>query len=205
MPAAAATIDFEGLPTQTSITNQISGVTISASSGIGEAWVYNTASDTADPDLASPFSEIGGGPDLSPGNILIVQENPLPGPPDDNGGGGTLSFSFSTSVQMVSIDVFDMELGSNIQLFSDAAFTNQIGSNFVLGKSDTGDNQFPNLYEHVVFGNVSGVQSMRVNMAGSGGVDNISTVPLPAAVWLFGSSLLGLVCVARRKRGQLAA
>jgi len=27
-----------------------------------------------------------------------------------------------------------------------------------------------------------------------------ATVPVPAAVWLFGSGLLGLVCIARRKR-----
>ena len=27
-----------------------------------------------------------------------------------------------------------------------------------------------------------------------------STVPLPAAVWLFGSGLTGLICVARRKK-----
>ena len=31
-------------------------------------------------------------------------------------------------------------------------------------------------------------------------IDNISAVPVPAAVWLFGSGLLGLVGVARRKK-----
>jgi hypothetical protein len=30
-------------------------------------------------------------------------------------------------------------------------------------------------------------------------VTSVSTVPVPAAVWLFGSGLLGLVGVARRK------
>jgi hypothetical protein len=28
---------------------------------------------------------------------------------------------------------------------------------------------------------------------------NVGRVPLPAAAWLFGSGLLGLICVARRK------
>jgi hypothetical protein len=29
---------------------------------------------------------------------------------------------------------------------------------------------------------------------------NVSTVPVPAAVWLFGSAMLGLMGVARRKK-----
>lgn len=36
------------------------------------------------------------------------------------------------------------------------------------------------------------------------GVMTTSVVPVPAAAWLFGSGLLGLVGVARRKKGQLA-
>lgn len=32
------------------------------------------------------------------------------------------------------------------------------------------------------------------------GVDNISAVPVPAAVWLFGSGLLGLIAISRRTR-----
>ncbi len=31
---------------------------------------------------------------------------------------------------------------------------------------------------------------------------DVSTVPVPAAVWLFGSGLLGLIGVARRKRAN---
>jgi hypothetical protein len=33
---------------------------------------------------------------------------------------------------------------------------------------------------------------------------DVSAVPVPAAVWLFGSGLLGLVGVARRKKAQAA-
>ena len=35
--------------------------------------------------------------------------------------------------------------------------------------------------------------------------NNVSPVPLPAAVWLFGSALLGVFGIARRKSGKLAA
>jgi hypothetical protein len=41
---------------------------------------------------------------------------------------------------------------------------------------------------------VTGVQNM------DSIIDNISAVPVPAAVWLFGSGLLGLVGIARRKK-----
>jgi hypothetical protein len=45
-------------------------------------------------------------------------------------------------------------------------------------------------------------------MAENGGIDggtelinySPSTVPLPAAVWLFGSGLIGLIGIARRKK-----
>jgi len=32
------------------------------------------------------------------------------------------------------------------------------------------------------------------------GIDNVSTIPIPAAVWLFGSGLIGLIGIARRKK-----
>jgi len=37
-------------------------------------------------------------------------------------------------------------------------------------------------------------------ITGTLGVDNITAVPLPAAVWLFGSGLLGLIGIAKRKK-----
>ena len=42
--------------------------------------------------------------------------------------------------------------------------------------------------------------SMTVTMLG-GGAAGLTAVPVPAAVWLFGSGLIGLAGVARRKRG----
>ena len=53
---------------------------------------------------------------------------------------------------------------------------------------------------------MSDVYTTEIRLSGEGlligGIDNfeLTAVPVPAAVWLFGSSLLGLVAVARRKR-----
>lgn len=205
--ASAATLTFDTLPAgTTAITTQIPGVTISASGGTNQAWIYNTGpnGDTADPDLAGPFTNINDAlVSVSPGNVLIVQEldsvDSDPGP-DDNGGGGTLSLSFENAVTMLSMDVFDMKAGSKIQLFSDESFVTQIGMDFITANSDT--NNAPNFYEQIVFGigGTAGVKGLRVIMEGSGAIDNVSYVPLPAAAWLFGSALLGLVGVSRRKK-----
>lgn len=198
LPVAAATLTFEGLPADTSITNQIPGVTISASGGIGEAWVYNTAVVGADPDLTAPHTEISGGPTLNnTGNILIVQENAGP-PPDDAGAGGSLYLVFDSAVTLQSIDVFDMAAGSKINLFSDAARTALIASINLLETDTSGP---PNFYQHLVFGtDATNVRAMEVMMMNSGGIDNLTYVPLPAAAWLFGSAILGLTIVSRRRK-----
>lgn len=39
-----------------------------------------------------------------------------------------------------------------------------------------------------------------VGSSGCSGVTDVSEVPLPAAIWLFGSGLIGLVGMARRKK-----
>ena len=48
---------------------------------------------------------------------------------------------------------------------------------------------------------VDGVKRIELKLGGSGAIDNIaySVIPLPSAVWLFGSGLVGLAALARRK------
>ena len=54
------------------------------------------------------------------------------------------------------------------------------------------------------FGNITdGSGALEVPMTFGAGTVNISAVPVPAAAWLFGSGLIGLVGIARRKT-QLA-
>ncbi len=52
---------------------------------------------------------------------------------------------------------------------------------------------------HVPLGDASGFGGVGYALHLEGSVATVSAVPVPAAVWLFGSGLLGLVGVARRK------
>ncbi len=164
----------------------------------GERWLYDTGSNGADPDLTAPFTDAAGsGTTLSPKNVLIIQETLLPTgqSPDDDAGGGSYLLSFSEAVFLESIDVFDVKQGA-ITFTTDGGgvFTNSFNS-------DTGNDPTNNLFETIDFGGVS-IISLAVTLEDSGAIDNIrfSPIPIPAAVWLFGSALLGLAGVARRRR-----
>ncbi len=205
-PVAAATIDFEGFAAGTNITNQIPGVSISATGGIDEAWIFDTNSPTGgDSDLAAPFDEINGlATGTRPGNVLIIQENDDPGDPDDLGtAGGIFDIVFDSVITLFSIDFFDMEDGTVVELFNSSAI---LIDTFLTDDSDTSNSVTPNLYEHLVFDStdgVAGVKSIRIEMAGSGAIDNIvhsTSVPLPATLWLMLTALLGFVGLSYRQK-----
>lgn len=81
------------------------------------------------------------------------------------------------------------------------------GQTFTHNSADTG-----NIWGTYGFGFTATNPTMALTIAGVSvpagaiyiGLDNISieAVPVPAAVWLFGSGLLGLLGVARKRRGQ---
>lgn len=203
--SAQSAIDFEGLPegTGVAISNQISGVTVSATGGIGKAFVYDTTSNGADPDLTGPFTNIDepGAGKLTAGLVLIVQENNS-NTPDDNAGGGSLTLAFARPTTAISIDVFDMDDGSTVKLFD--TDNNELG-NYALQNTDT--DSTPNFFERVFFNGATGVAAVKfieVSLSRSGAIDNVATVPLPAAAWLLGSGLIGLASLIRRKNGSPA-
>jgi hypothetical protein len=195
------TLGFAGLNYNESITKQVACVTISATGGINEAWVYDTSTHGRVPDLSGPFTEIhsGGLTTINPGNVLIVQENHNTAP-DDNAGGGTVRLEFEAAIKLLSIDVFDINTRSSIQLFGETGAI--IGSVYDLGDSET--NASPNEFEHILFGEngVAGVKSMEVYLSQPGAIDNVSYVPLPAAAWLFGSVPPDLSGIVRRRKAS---
>lgn len=198
------------------------GVTISATNLISSsdrAVAFDTdAFDSDDPDLWAPFTDINsfaGDVDddpqpanqYSPGNVLIIQENTtgcsdgVCNDPDDEGGrpAGALDLVFDTAVTIFSIDFFDIEgaedgqSANNEVRFFDAN-GNQIGQTFYT--PNTGGDRH---WDRLVFNGDLGIQNVRkvrVEMAGSGGIDNVVggvadavPVPLPPSLLLFGSAL----------------
>ncbi len=91
-----------------------------------------------------------------------------------------------------------MDDGSTVKLFD--TDNNELG-NYALQNTDT--DSTPNFFERVLFNGATGiaaVKSIEVSLSRSGAIDNVATVPLPAAAWLLGSGLIGLASLIRRKQ-----
>ena len=216
-PAAQAfVLDFEGFAAGTIIDNEYAAspppgtniMTVNLSSGPNASVIFDTNNPTGgDPDLAAPFTSSN--PSLSddyrPGNVLIIQERNNCDAfsceiPDDEGSrpAGEIEFIFASPVTLLSIDFFDIEFNednndpdSEILLFDDN--DNPIATFFV---PNTGGN---NTWDQLSFGAVQGVKRLVIELNGSGAIDNVTYVPVPAAAWLFGSAL-GLLGWIRRRR-----
>lgn len=216
--ANAAVLDFEGFANGQIIDDEYAalGVTISADSnraGFPDLAVINdTAVDNPrDPDLNGPFSNPALGA-REPGNILIIQEfaescgnlevSNVCGKPDDEENGGQLVFDFAQDVVAQSLNIYDIDAGQTggtITLFDRSGNTL---AQFAI--PDIGDNA----WTQILFGNegTAGVARIVVDLIGEGGIDELAfaAVPVPAAVWLFGSALAGLAVV-RRRKGEVTA
>jgi hypothetical protein len=220
--ANAVVLNFEGFSAGQIIDDEYSvaptpGVTISAvnlSSGPNAAIIFDTNSPTGgDSDLGAPFNSDNSllSDNFLPGNVLIIQEtndcNFITGfcdVPDDEGSqrAGEFEFIFNNAVTLETLDFFDIESGENsghadseIHLYDASNSEIFIGSFFV--PNTNGDNK----WNQLDFGSVVGVKRMVIEMKGSGAIDNLvfTAVPIPATVWLFGSGLLGLIGIAKKK------
>lgn len=204
--ATAGVIGFEEFSNGATVTSSGIISSITATGGFNQARAFNTANDSTtnsgnistDPDLIAAFSEINGGPSLSPGNVLIIQESNKT-QPDDNANGGTLTFEFAGPVTVLSMNAFDVK-GGTVRFFKSASSTAFLTVN--LGNSDTNNTPTNNKYEALAFTGAAGVSKMEVTLTDSGAIDDITVVPIPAAVWLFGSALLGAIGIGSRRRAQ---
>lgn len=205
-PAAnAIVIDFDGHAAGTIINNQYADLTVSA------------VNNGSGPDVAVTFdtnNPTGGDFDLvptsyDPGNVLIIHETNNCNAsscdnPDDAASGGIFYLDFTSAVTLESIDFFDIEASENGQTPSNAiklfdAANNEIMANTFYVPGTGGDNT----WDQLAF-NVDGVKRIELNISGSGAIDRVafSRIPVPAAVWLFGSGLIGLTALARRKKAS---
>ena len=202
--AGAVTIDFEEFANGEIVNTQISGVTISATGGVGEAVVFTTTAPvdpaSGDPDLQAPFEDVGGGDDLFPGNILIVSENDCEDgfclPADDAVGGEiTVEFTNPQGVIFESVNVFDVTDG-NADFSIDLFDLDDMLIGTIVAASNIGDNQFATLVNQ--FDGVVG--KLVFDFGGSGAIDDLTftEVPLPGALILMLTGL-GLGRVMSRK------
>lgn len=197
---AGFVIDFNALAAGAIVNTQFSGVTISAVGGINQAVIFDTTNETGgDDDLVEPFGP--GSPGATGfGNILIIQENgdscnaTSCSDPDDNAGGGSLIFDFANPVFLLSINIFDVEeRGGTLELF-DSTTTLLTTINIPVVGNRTVQN---------VSINQGGVSKLSVNLAGSGGVDDLQVVPEPNTLALFAFGLLALAGFQRRRKGAV--
>ncbi|MEM7244696.1 MAG: vWA domain-containing protein [Acidobacteriota bacterium] len=97
--------DFEGFAVGEALTTQLAGVTVSGSAPL---LVFDTRAPTCDDeDLATPG--FGNAADL--GLALIIQETSSDCAPDDEGGGGVMSFVFDAPREIGGLWLIDIDEG----------------------------------------------------------------------------------------------
>jgi hypothetical protein len=214
--AYASVIDFEDQTAGTIVDDEYASlvdISVINYTGPNLAVLFDTTAMTAsggDNDLLGPFNHKN---DLLrgfvTGNVLIIQENvdscntDICKDPDDEGSrpAGKFIFDFNTVISLESIDFFDVETAENGTTVNNAIRLFDVDDNEIMpGTFYTPDTGGDNMWDQLVF-NVDGVKRIELNLGGSGAIDNIrySVIPVPAAVWLFGSGLIGLIALARRK------
>jgi hypothetical protein len=121
-----------------------------------------------------------------------------------NAGGGGISISFDSPISAFSIDLIDPLDGAAIDAFF--SLSNSNGGSQALLTGEQGNNEVH------FFGVVDTLQAFSTDTLFSTKpqdalhIDRIqySPVPIPAAVWLFGSGLLGLIEFARRLSDKIS-
>ena len=121
------------------------------------------------------------------------------------------SIDFSTGVTAVSMDVFQFAVTGTdpndiaVRIFGTGGLLNQA----TLPANDSAPAFFGVLSDSDLITRIeiddANVDPTVQTLANIAGIDNVAfgipaVVPIPAAVWLFGSGLLGLIGLARRKR-----
>ncbi len=97
------------------------------------------------------------------GKVLIISEDNKPANPDDNGGGGTVVFTFDLGIRMDEVHILDIDdytLAGTVRAYSDVNGGNLLVSNRMAG---LGDNSV-----QVVPVNATGVRRLEIEFPGGG-------------------------------------
>ncbi len=181
-------IDFDtdgagaGLSKGTVIDNQWAafGVTVSTGDPSHLPMIFDSSNPTGgDADLGTP-NETFGGPGIGSGgeagqpgqnavalgNVLIISEDNDSSDPDDNAGGGTITFDFAYPVRVDKVGILDIDEGAG------GTVTAFDGSGATIGSAAMANNLGNNSVQTVLLG-VSGVRRLEVFFPGSGAVSEV--------------------------------
>ena len=114
----------------------------------------------------------------------------------------TYSFIFDTFIIDNTNSTLSNSLVGNIPFTTTAVSPFSVGDGFLLATYDADNTVFLNISlggVNLVQGSLSGCSGTCQALA-TGSWIRTSAVPVPAAVWLFGSGLIGLIGIAKRKK-----
>ena len=157
--------DFSGVSKGTVVGSQFDGFTVTAqrngdaATSENDAMIFDSSNPTGgDNDLG--FANLG--------NIIIISEDNDSSDPDDNAGGGSITFDFDNPSDVHDIKLLDIEeTGGTIDLFDEDG--NLIKS---VAIPAPGDNSI-----QTILLDAGGVDSMVINLVGSGAVDELCFNP----------------------------
>ncbi|MEM7246953.1 MAG: hypothetical protein AAF533_16510 [Acidobacteriota bacterium] len=153
--------DFDGLAAGTAVTTQFPGVTISGTSTVVS---FDSSSPTCgDLDLAT--AGLGNGNNTARHDVLVLQEATIC-TPNDAAGGGTITLSFDSPVQVTSVGILDIdfnESGGFVRAYDSA---NRLIANVAI--IALGDNS----WQSVPLG-ACDVDRLEVILAGSGALTDV--------------------------------
>lgn len=161
------------------------GVTISSS--VNTPMIFDSANPTGnDADLGTPNVAFGGPGNAEGdpssglsntvplGNLLIISEDNDASDPDDNAGGGTITFDFAQPEDVFAVEFIDADEASIPEVTAfDAA-----GNILFQGQ---GDAPGPNSYQEFII-DTEDVSSLEVFFPGSGAIAGVSCPPVFTAV-----------------------
>ncbi len=196
--AATVTYDFEEFARGDVIADLTLGPLTGrafARGGVGALVAFDTVRPTGrDYDLAGPIQDTSGAP-KDFGKVMIIQENNKRFrngrfKPDDNAGGGVMTFIFDQRVRFHGVDIIDVE-EPGVDVFLD-------GVRIAEGVGRSADHRYAAFqYSDPVYGH-----ELKFVFQGSGAIDNliVSNVPLPPTALLMLTGLGALGVGARLRR-----
>jgi len=208
-PIYAATINFTGA---IGFVEYDSGSSIYSGVAIGDtfsgSFTYgNSVSDASSEDIVAPtathynFTGIPYGGLISDGTIKAVGENSIVGIGDNDGMGDDTLFInnlYGTSIPYATIsDVWDVSSSNDTQAFGLALYS--LDTNLFSG---TDFQPIPPTLDNI---DISLFYIEELDASGNsiylatGILSSVTVVPVPAAMWLFGSGLIGLLGFMRNK------